>query len=452
LPLPNAHVSKLEDACGPIEMYDRLIHWMACADMQSQRSLAFANDQLLPAIAAFVQRDLSTFKQMSMLKKEIDEPTTDAGTRPYYEAMLNESKERVAGSPLVILAGNILGRVSLIDKCTRNQFFQIMHFCVPEREFLFPRIVLPKNIFIKLRDDELWTHWHPIRELYEYDLPNVFAVYFHVRALAIHMPINPSYCCPETLDYFKVPLDCKETRLVLATLIKYSDADTLKLLRENYVVRQCAAKSEQYYLSAAFWVYLSASAARYEEIYQICDRWENEACSARLHYQLEVLRLECELPPLCSYILPRAFPDGFKPEHLKALLKIYALFANTEAAYDGIYEAFVTYQNMLDTPFAVGYCSAAIVAYNSIYSMMSSSPYHGRTEFNAIPIDLLRVFISKLKGLYLQNADSESGHENAFSAIDEQLKDLDERYQEMMDWESHFEMVNEQRKDADSNY
>ncbi|KAI4292117.1 hypothetical protein PAPHI01_1391, partial [Pancytospora philotis] len=448
LPLPNAHVSKLEDACGPIEMYDRLIHWMACADMQSQRSLAFANDQLLPAIAAFVQRDLSTFKQMSMLKKEIDEPTTDAGTRPYYEAMLNESKERVAGSPLVILARNILGRASLIDNCTRNQFFQIMRFCFFEREFLVPQIVLPKNSFIEPRVGELCNYMHPVRYLYEYGLPNAFAVYCHISALAIHVPINPSYCYPDTLNYFEQTLDSTEARLVLATLVKYSAADTLKLLRDNYVVRQCKAKSEQYYLSAALWVCLSASAARYEEIYQICDMWEYEAYYARNAYRLEVLRLKCELPSLCSYILPRAFPNGFKPEHLKALLQIYALLANTEAEYDGIYEAFVTYQSMLDTPFAVGYCSAAIEAYFNVYDMMSCSSTHGRTEFNAIPVDLLRMFIGKLKGLYLQSADSDTEHENAFSAIDEKLKDFDERYQKIMDRILREEMLDERLKET----
>ncbi|KAI4291879.1 hypothetical protein PAPHI01_1153 [Pancytospora philotis] len=426
--LPNAHAGRLGVAGGPVEMYDRLVRWMACTDMHSQSGLVVANDQLIPA---FMKHNEANFGRIQALEERLADPTTDSKSKARFNSLLKETKNKVAGSPLTILVSNILGRLPLTDKHTRDLFFQIMRFCVDERKYVFPQVVMPKKIYPEVGNSSLCRSFHPIWKLSEYEAPNMLAVYLNLSTLAGHAPINPSHCYSETEYYFEAVLSDRNRRRVLETLFKHCDKNTLRILRDNYLVRPCEAGTTRYYLLAAFWACLSASAERYEEIYQICDKWENALCPLMGHLEQKILRSRYKLSPLSSSTLAKVFPRGPTPKQLKALLRIYGLFANTEAAYDGIYEVFVARQDMLDLPFAVGYCLVLVDSYKKIYLRMSCDD-HSPGDYDAIPVDLLGSFIDKLKGLYLRGADSEPEHENAFSAVDAQLKDLDECLQKIV--------------------
>ncbi|KAI4291411.1 hypothetical protein PAPHI01_0685 [Pancytospora philotis] len=433
--LPNAHIGKVETADGSIACHNALNDWMARAELLSPEDLLIAFDQLSPAVAAFVQRNKALFGQMRKLKSELDGPAVGSDSKARIAKQLKDSQDRIAGSPLIILAANILGRVPLTDEYTRKLFFEVlMRQHADERDFLFPQLRIPRNAYLPMgKEKSLDSPSHIFSFVSQHELPNTLAGYLNLKAAAGCAPIDPERCYPKTVEYFK-----KYTILPsphhqeLKTLVKHCDRNTLQIMKENYIFKTCEVGSDQYCAMAACLVYVAASVGRYEEICGMCDKWNDTECSPFKVSVARFLREYAERRPLSALIVERAFPNGPEARQLRALLRIFAFFAYTDATYDGIYEVFVVYRDILDASFAAGYCATLIGSYREICSDIESDN-HPLWHCGGLPIDPLRVFVAKLRALYFRAADSGPEPENAFIGVDERLRDLGTYAQEVLD-------------------
>ncbi|KAI4293081.1 hypothetical protein PAPHI01_2355 [Pancytospora philotis] len=422
--LPNACISKVEAAGGSIAYHNALADWMARVELLSPDCLLTTVDQLTPALAAFVQRNMPLFSQIRTLREQLNEPSSDPSSKALIESQLTDAQDRVAGSPLVILVANILGRAPLTDDHTREPLFEVlMRQHVDERAFLFPQLRIPQNAYPQISKAESLNGWaHGINILSRHEVPNTLAGYLNLRAVAGSEPIDPERRYPRTVEYFQKFVSCPyPDHHVLITLVKYCDESILTIMRENYIFSTCEVGSEHYCLLAANWVAIAAAAGRYEEIRRVCDEWKDAECSPSDGNALKFLRDEGRHRTLSTLIVDRVFPNGPESRQLRALLRSYAFFACDDGIYDGIYEVFAVYRDSLDLSFAVGYCEALISSYSEIYAHMKSFNT-SRWAYFSYPIDPLYIFMAKLKFLYLQDVAFRSVHVNAFTGVERQLR------------------------------
>ncbi|KAI4290848.1 hypothetical protein PAPHI01_0122 [Pancytospora philotis] len=433
--LPNAHIGRVEAADDSIACHNALTGWMARAEMQSPGDLLAALDELSPALATFVQRNTAVLGQTRKLKAELDDPSTDSDRKARVAEQLKDAQDRVVGSPLVILVANILGRMPLTDGHTRRLFFELlMRPHARTRDILFPQLEIPRNAYPQFDQGvSLDSPEHAFDILIRYKVPNTLAGYLKLRDMAGCEPVDPERVYPETVKYIQHYLayphpHCQE----FVTLVRYCDEGALKIMKENYIFSTCEPGSAQYCLLAACWAYMALSVGRYEEVYQICDTWKVVECRSSKDGVPKRSRGLGDYRPLSTRTVERVFPNGPTGPQLKALLRVFAFFARTDAMYDGIYEVFVAYRGILGSLFAAGYCAALASSYGESYSYFhAGSKKHCRIFCKDLPLGPLCAFVAKLKALYFRGAGAE--HENLFVGVEEQLRDVEAYLKEILD-------------------
>ncbi|KAI4292984.1 hypothetical protein PAPHI01_2419 [Pancytospora philotis] len=351
--------------------YIALNNWMAHRPMDSYTEVLNAADQLC-----------------SPLMKQLEKIEVRAGpSRLVRGAVLAESS-------LVAVLDNILGNARFENETERNLIFSLLRYCVGEQALGITSISVSAGHLPILSFD-----W-----LADYNVPNVL-----LGKLKELWAIAESNAVPFA-KYARDPWD-KRVYPALAAIFRLGDREGLEFLRNKYLPGP-RDRSANDYCKMACWVALSsrgASDAHYNEIRTVCDLWKDPFCDLTDCVQACSALRDIRKPGLLSIgMVDKIFSKRPPANQIRALVRIFALFATADADYQGMLEVFEEYSELLDADYKREYIKVLVKCCDA-HCLSLSKDRSTREQLKLMPVGMLKDFVTALwRGHSLENLPGDS--------------------------------------------